>query len=99
MPPIPSLLRFPERLIHPLLHLDDARRAMRFHLAAVHQGVRGADPSGGGEAPEVGRDVGRRVPHEDHIQHLVAEIQHELAEVAVAVDGGVDVAAAAVPGD
>lgn len=72
---------------------------MRFHLAAVHQGVGGADPGGGGKAPEAGWHVGRRVHHEDHIQHLVAEIEDELAEVAVAVDGDVDVAAAAVPDD
>ena len=37
--------------------------------------------------------------HEDHIQHLVAEVQDELPEVAVAVDGGVDVAPAVVPND
>ena len=37
--------------------------------------------------------------HEDHIQHLVAEVEDELPEVAVAVDGGVDVAPAVVPND
>ena len=68
MPPIPPLLRLPERLIHLLLHLDDALGAVRFHLAAVHQGVGGADPGGGGEAPEAGRSSKMIIDRGDNLE-------------------------------
>ena len=55
---IPPFFSLPKRLIHPLLHFDDPFGAMRFHLAAVHQGIRGADPGGGGETREAGWDIG-----------------------------------------
>lgn len=99
MTPIPARFRSPVQLINRPLRLDYTIRRVGFNLRFIDQTIGGSYEDGRGKAPDPRWHVTRGMHHKEEIKHPVSEVEQELAEVAIIIHVGADIAAGIIEND
>ena len=89
---VPPRLRCSVQLINFPLRLDHAISRIGFDLGLINQAIGSPDEHSRGKSPYAGWYIARCVDDEDEIQHPVAEVEEELAEIFIIIDIRPDVA-------